>query len=197
MFTVKAGFNATEHAGAADSTLYNTANGWGAATKLVVGNRGVNIAKVNYYTPKTAAWNNIGSHTGIADVASYANGKVVLSGSDFFEAQIDFSSTNTVANSVKYSTGDLVKNTGGTNYYEAGTNWAAVQSKSTAADPFGTTSSQYVQIGGASGDFLNPSRILITQIFPLTTILHTIKGPALSRLRMDQVIITSGLPIQK
>ena len=166
MFTVKAGFNATEHAGAADSTLYNTANGWGAATDLVVGNRGVNIAKVNYYTPKTAAWNNVGTHTGIADVASYTNGKVVLSGSDFFEAQMDFSSINAVANKVKYSTGDHVKNAGGTNYYEAGTNWAAVQSKSTAADPFGTTSSQYVQIGGASGDFFKPKQDFDNTNFP-------------------------------
>ena len=75
MFT-EAGFNATEHAGAADSTFMNTANGWGAATNLVVGNRGVNIAKVNYYTPKTAAWNNVGTHTGIADVASYTMEKL-------------------------------------------------------------------------------------------------------------------------
>ena len=55
----------------------------------------------------------MGTHTGIADVAN-TNGKVVLSGSDFFEAQMDFSSINAVAGNVKYSTGDNVKNAGGT-----------------------------------------------------------------------------------
>ena len=125
-----------------------------------------------YYTPKTAAWNNVGTHTGIADVASYTNGKVVLSSSDFFEAQMDFSSINAVAGNVKCSTGDNVKNAGGTGITkleQIGQQLRASQRRLI----FQTTSSQYVQIGGA-GDF-KPKRILITQIFPLT-IIPIIKG---------------------
>ena len=166
MFAIKAGFTAAEHAGAADSTIYNTANGWGAASKMVVGNRSVATAKVNYYLPKTAAWNNVGTHTGIADVTGYGNGKVVKAGTDFFEAQIDFSAIAAIAANVKYTQGTEVKNAGATSYYEAGSDWASVLDKTTGADPSGRSTTDYVQIGGASGDFFKPKQNFDGTNFP-------------------------------
>ena len=166
MYIRKAGFTAAEHAGAASATIYNAGNGWGAANKLVVGNRSVTTAKVNYYSPKTSGWNNVGTHTGIADVTGYGNGKVVKAGTDFFEAQINFSAIAAIAANVKYTQGTEVKNAGSTAYYEAGTNWAAVLDKTTGADPFGRTTTQYVQIGGASGDFFKPKQNFNGTNFP-------------------------------
>jgi hypothetical protein len=166
MFAIKAGFTAAEHAGTADSTIYNAGNGWGAANKLVVGNRSVGTAKVNYYLPKTSGWNNVGTHTGIADVTGYGNGKVVKAGADFFEAQIDFSAINAIAANVKYTQGTEVKNAGATAYYEAGSNWAAVLDKTTGEDPFGRTTAQYVQIGGGSGGFFKPKQDFNGTNFP-------------------------------
>jgi flagellar capping protein FliD len=168
MFAIKSGFTATEHAGAADATIYNTANGWNSTSKLVVGNRGVATAKVNYYLPKTggSGWGGIATHTGIGDVSGYGNAKVVKSGSNFFEAQMDFSAIGAVANNFKYTQGTEVKDAGGNNYYEAGSNWAAVLDKTTGADPFGRTTAQYVQIGGASGDFFKPKQNFNGTNFP-------------------------------
>jgi flagellar capping protein FliD len=168
MFAIKSGFTATEHAGAADAAIYNTANGWNSTSKLVVGNRGVATAKVNYYLPKTggSGWGGIATHTGIGDVSGYGNAKVVKSGSNFFEAQMDFSAIGAVANNVKYTQGTEVKDAGGNNYYEAGSNWAAVLDKTTGADPFGRTTAQYVQIGGASGDFFKPKQDFNGTNFP-------------------------------
>ena len=168
MYIRNAGYTATEHAGAADSTIYNTGNGWGAGTKLVVGNRSVATAKVNYYLPKTGAsgWGGVASHTGVADVTGYGNGKVVKSGTDFFEAQIDFSAIQAIANNVKYTQGTHTKNAGGTNYYEAGSNWANVLDKTTGADPFGRSTTEYVQIGGASGDFFKAKQDFDGTNFP-------------------------------
>ena len=128
-----------------------------------------------------------------------ANGKVVLSGSDFFEAQMDFSSINTVANNVKYSTGDtLYQKTPVvqiiTKLEQIGQQCKANQRRLILSERLPLSMFKLAELLVI---FSNPSRILITQIFPLTTILHTIKGTALSRLKMDQVIITSGLPIQK
>ena len=166
MYIRKAGFTASEHAGAASTTIYNAGNSLVGANKLVVGNRNVATAKVNYYVPKTSGWNNVGTHTGIANVTGYGNGKVVKSGTDFFEAQMDFSAIQAIANNVKYTQGIEVKNAGATAYYEAGSNWANVLDKTTGADPFGRSTTEYVQIGGASGDFFKAKQNFNGTNFP-------------------------------
>ena len=166
MYIRKAGFTAAEHAGAASTAIYNTGNGWGGANKLVVGNRSVATAKVNYYLPKTTGWNNVGTHSGIADIAGYGDGKVVKSGTEFFETQMDLGAIQAISDNVKYTTGTEVKNAGATAYYEAGSNWASVLDKTTGADPNGQSSTDYIQVGGASGDFFKPKQDFNDTNFP-------------------------------
>ncbi|MBT3635995.1 MAG: flagellar filament capping protein FliD [Opitutae bacterium] len=83
MYQMTQGASATEHGGAADSTVYNSAGGWGGATELVAGKAGVAGAENHYYLPKTSNWDNVQAHSA---ASNYASGDIIIQGGQFLQA---------------------------------------------------------------------------------------------------------------
>ena len=76
-------YSANEHGGAADTTLYNSTNGWDDPLALVVGQNGTAVAENHYYRPKTSGWDQINDFSA---TISYNTGEIVRDGGNFWQA---------------------------------------------------------------------------------------------------------------
>lgn len=76
-------YNANEHGGTADTTLYSSANGWSDPLALVVGQSGAAVAENHYFRPKTSGWDQIND---FSPTLSYNSGDIVRDGGDFWQA---------------------------------------------------------------------------------------------------------------
>ena len=83
VYQMATGVSATQHGGAGDVTLYNSANNWGSSSALVYGQTGTAGAESSYFTPNVAAWDAV---TSFSATENYQAGDIVLSGGQFFQA---------------------------------------------------------------------------------------------------------------
>jgi len=83
MYQMTQGTSATEHGGSADSTVYNSAGGWGGATQLVAGKSGIAGAENHYFLPKVSNWEDIQAHSG---TKNYSSGDIIIQGGQFLQA---------------------------------------------------------------------------------------------------------------
>lgn len=88
MYQMTQGASATEHGGAADLTLYNSAGGWGGATELITGKSGVAGAENHYFLPKVSNWDEVQAHSA---TKNYSSGDVILHGGQFLQANSNLS----------------------------------------------------------------------------------------------------------
>ena len=82
-YELKNGISGTLHLGSADTTIYNTSNGWGGNENLVVGANGVAGAENHYYIPKTGVWDTVND---FSNTNAYSTGDYVRQGSAFYRA---------------------------------------------------------------------------------------------------------------
>jgi len=83
MYEIAQGTTATEHGGASDLTVYDSAGGWGGATNLVAGKSGVTGAENHYYLPKVTSWDEVQAHSA---TKSYSSGDIIKQGGQFLQA---------------------------------------------------------------------------------------------------------------
>jgi flagellar capping protein FliD len=76
-------YNANEHGGATDTTLYSSVNGWSDPLALVVGQSGTAVAENHYFRPKTSGWDQIND---FSPTLSYNSGDIVRDGGNFWQA---------------------------------------------------------------------------------------------------------------
>jgi flagellar capping protein FliD len=88
MFELDAGTTATEHGGAADSTIYDSANGWGATNALIAGKTGIAGVENHFFIPNTNNWDNVNDHSA---TNSYSSGDIVRQGGSFWQANANVS----------------------------------------------------------------------------------------------------------
>ena len=109
------GVSAISHNGPSDNTIYSTTNGWGGASKLIIGNstNQGSLANQNYFIPNTSNWDNIATHS---NTSTYAAGTIITDGTDFWQATGTVSPgvfNNAEWNNVTNSINDLADNGNG------------------------------------------------------------------------------------
>ena len=140
-------YSANEHGGAADTTLYNSTNGWDDPLALVVGQNGTTVAENHYFRPKTSGWDQIND---FSTTLSYNSGEIVRDGGNFWQANSNIAPGT-------FNTADWTNVTADVNDLEgavSGTN-AIAQSLWEKID-FSTDNSSYwkeIAHANGSGDF--------------------------------------------
>jgi len=83
MFQMTPGASATQHGGTADTTVYNSAGGWGGPTELVAGKAGVAGAENHYFIPNSSNWDNVQAYSA---ASNYSSGDIIIQGGQFLQA---------------------------------------------------------------------------------------------------------------
>ena len=141
MYEMTQGASATEHGGAADSTLYNSAGGWGGTTQLVTGKSGVAGAENHYFLPKVSNWDDVQAHSA---TKNYSAGDVILHGGQFLQANSNL--TPSAFNSANWT--DVTAAVNDLNSVGSGT---LADSFWTKIDMSVTNSTYWSEIGHANG----------------------------------------------